>query len=102
AALVLYPLALPDAPPIYCHSPRDWSRFSGPITPGTLGMGGDRFDQTVGMPGVFYARNITPAGIGRYTDGELFRVITSGVTKEGHAIFPLMPYPYYGKMDPED
>ncbi|HLT82568.1 MAG TPA: hypothetical protein VKZ86_16185 [Cyclobacteriaceae bacterium] len=85
-----------------CHSTRDWSRFSGPITPGTLGMGGDRFDQTVGMPGVFYARNITPAGIGRYTDGELFRVITSGVTKEGHAIFPLMPYPYYGKMDPED
>lgn len=85
-----------------CHSKRDWSRFSGPITPGTLGMGGDRFDQTIGMPGVFYARNITPAGISRYTDGELFRVITSGVTKEGRAMFPLMPYPYYGKMDRED
>jgi mono/diheme cytochrome c family protein len=85
-----------------CHSTRDWSHFSGPITPGTLGMGGDRFDQTVGMPGVFYARNITPAGISRYTDGELFRLITSGVTKEGRAMFPLMPYPYYGKMDPED
>lgn len=85
-----------------CHSARDWTKFSGPITPGTLGMGGDRFDQTVGMPGVFFARNITPAGIARYTDGELFRVITSGVTKEGRAMFPLMPYPYYGKMDPED
>lgn len=65
-------------------------------------MGGDVFDQTVGMPGVFYARNITPAGISRYTDGELFRLITTGVTKEGRAMFPLMPYPYYGKMDPED
>lgn len=85
-----------------CHSKRDWSKFSGPLTPGTLGMGGDRFDQTVGMPGVFYARNITPAGISRYTDGELFRVITTGVTKEGRAMFPLMPYPYYGKMDKED
>jgi mono/diheme cytochrome c family protein len=85
-----------------CHSKRDYSKFSGPLTPGTFGMGGDRFDQTVGMPGVFYAKNITPDGISRYTDGELFRVITTGVTKEGRAMFPLMPYPYYGKMDPED
>jgi hypothetical protein len=54
------------------------------------------------MPGVFYAKNITPAGIGRYTDGELFRLITSGVTKEGRAMFPLMPFPYYGRMDKED
>jgi hypothetical protein len=85
-----------------CHSTRDWSKFSGPITPGTLGQGGDRFDQSVGMPGVFYAKNITPTGIGRYTDGELFRVITTGVNKEGKAMFPLMPFLYYGKMDRED
>jgi len=85
-----------------CHSKRDYSKFSGPLTEGTLGMGGDRFDQTVGMPGVFYARNITPEGIGRYSDGELFRLITTGVTKEGRAMFPLMPYPYYGRMDSED
>lgn len=85
-----------------CHSTRDWSRFSGPLTEGTLGKGGERFDQAVGMPGVFFARNITPVGIARYTDGELFRVITMGVSKEGRALFPLMPYPYYGKMDPED
>jgi mono/diheme cytochrome c family protein len=85
-----------------CHSTRDWSKFSGPLTDGTFGKGGDRFDQTVGMPGVFFAKNITPAGILRYTDGELFRVITTGVTKEGRAMFPLMPYPYYGKMDRED
>lgn len=85
-----------------CHSKRDYSKFSGPLTEGTLGMGGDRFDQTVGMPGVFFAKNITPEGIARYSDGELFRLITTGVTKEGRAMFPLMPYPYYGKMDPED
>jgi hypothetical protein len=85
-----------------CHSKRDWSKFSGPLQDGTLGMGGDRFDQTIGLPGVFFARNITPAGISRYTDGELFRLITSGVTKEGRAIFPLMPYLNYGRMDKED
>jgi hypothetical protein len=85
-----------------CHATRDWSKFSGPPTPGTLGKGGDRFDQTVGLPGVYYAKNITPHGISRYTDGELYRVITTGVNKEGEAMFPLMPYLYYGKMDPED
>src|SRR5688572_503932 len=85
-----------------CHSTRDFSKFSGPLTEGTLGKGGDRFDQGVGLPGVYYAKNITPAGITRYTDGELFRIITTGVNKDGKAIFPLMPYPYYGRMDRED
>jgi mono/diheme cytochrome c family protein len=85
-----------------CHSARDFSQFSGPITPGTIGSGGDRFDQSMGLPGVFYAKNITPAGISDYSDGELFRVITSGVTNDGRPMFPLMPYSYYGKMDPED
>ena len=85
-----------------CHAIRDWSKFSGPPTEGTLGKGGDRFDQTVGLPGVYYAKNITPFGIERYTDGELLRVITTGVTKEGRAMFPLMPYLNYGKMDHED
>ena len=85
-----------------CHSTRDWSKYSGPVTPGTLGKGGARFDQALGFPGLFFSRNITPKGISRYTDGELFRVITTGVTKEGRAMFPVMPYPYYSKMDPDD
>lgn len=85
-----------------CHSVRDWSKFSGPIKPGTEGMGGERFDHTMGFPGTFYSKNITPSGISRYSDGELYRLITSGVTKEGRAIFPLMPYPYYSRMDNED
>jgi mono/diheme cytochrome c family protein len=85
-----------------CHSTRDKTKFSGPLVPGTLGKGGERFDQKYGFPGIFYSKNITPSGIGRYTDGELFRVITTGVNKEGRAMFPVMPYHYYGQMDPED
>ncbi len=87
---------------IDCHSTRDWSKFSGPIVPGTFGKGGELFDQKFGFPGAFYARNITPEGISRYTDGELFRLITTGVTKEEKAIFPVMPYHNYGRMDEED
>jgi len=87
---------------IDCHSTRDWSRFSGPPAPGTLGKGGDLFDQKFGFPGAYYAKNITPEGISRYTDGELFRTITTGVSKEGRAMFPVMPFHYYGQMDEED
>lgn len=85
-----------------CHSSRDWGKFSGPITPGTEGKGGERFDQSMGFPGIYYSKNITPFGIQRYTDGELYRLITTGVTREGRAIFPVMPYPYYSGMDEED
>jgi mono/diheme cytochrome c family protein len=87
---------------IDCHSTRDWSKFSGPPTEGTLGMGGDVFNHKFGFPGTYYAANITPAGISKYTDGELFRLITTGVTREGKAIFPVMPYRYYGQLDEED
>jgi mono/diheme cytochrome c family protein len=85
-----------------CHSTRDWSKFLAPVTEGTTGRGGERFDKKEGFPGIYYSKNITPAGISRYTDGELFRLITTGVTKEGRAMFPVMPYHYYGQMDPED
>src|SRR5690606_2848699 len=50
-----------------CHSARDFSLFSGPIKPGTLGAGGDKFDHNMGFPGVFYAKNITPTGISDYS-----------------------------------
>ncbi|HTO15515.1 MAG TPA: c-type cytochrome [Edaphocola sp.] len=95
-------LAMHVAVCIDCHSHRDWSFFSGPPIKGTFGMGGETFDQRFGLPGKYYAKNITPEGISRYTDGELFRVITTGVSKEGNAMFPIMPYHYYGQMDQED
>lgn len=87
---------------IDCHSNRDWSKFSGPIKPGTFGRGGDIFTEKMGFPGTFYARNITPHNLKSWTDGEIYRTITAGVTKEGRPMFPVMPYPAYGKMDPDD
>jgi len=85
-----------------CHSVRDWTKFSAPLVAGTLGKGGALFNQKFGFPGVYYSKNITPVNLSRYTDGELFRVITTGVTREGKAMFPVMPYMYYGRMDPDD
>jgi hypothetical protein len=86
-----------------CHSERDWSYFAGPVKAHGIGKGGEKFDgPTVGVPGTIYAKNITPASLGKYSDGELLRVITTGVNKEGIALFPLMPYKNYGQMARED
>jgi len=85
-----------------CHSTRNWNEFSGPLVEGTIGKGGEVFDQRFGFPGSFYSKNITPFGIGNWTDGELLRAIASGVSKNGNALFPIMPHPHFGQMDKED
>ncbi len=90
---------------IDCHSTRDFSRFSGPITPGTEGKGGDVFDHSMGFPGTFYARNITSdkeTGIGEWTDGEIYRTITTGVSRNGDPLFPVMPYKAYANLTTND
>ena len=81
-----------------CHTPRDYSVFAGPIRKARLGAGGERWDQSMGLPGVLYADNITPAALGEWTDGEILRAFTSGVARDGTALFPLMPYHAYGRM----
>lgn len=85
-----------------CHSERDFSKFSGPPFPNTEFAGGEIFNQSMGFPGVFVSSNITPYGIGEWTDGELFRLITTGVKRDGEPIFPVMPYHHFGKLDRED
>ena len=85
-----------------CHSTRDWNRFSGPIVPGTLGKGGERFDEKSGLPGVIISRNITPQALGNWSDGEIIRAMAGGISKDGHALFPLMPYDAYRFMDESD
>ncbi len=85
-----------------CHSARDYSLYAAPVKEGAFGAGGDRFDQSMGFPGVFYSRNLTPYALGNWTDGELFRAITTGVSKDGSPLFPMMPYQNYGKIDKED
>ncbi len=87
---------------IDCHSTRDFTRFAGPIVPGTLGKGGEKFGEEMGLPGNFYAPNITPYNLKDWTDGEIYRAIVSGVTRDGRSLFPIMPYPNFGKMDQED
>lgn len=85
-----------------CHSARNWSLFTAPPLAGTLGSGGEYFGPEMGFPGKYYSRNLTPASFKDWTDGEIFRAITTGVDKNGKALFPVMPYPNYRTMDKED
>src|SRR5262245_11628850 len=51
------------------------------------------------------ARNITPdmeTGIGSWTDDEIARAIQEGIRKDGSALFPVMPYMEFAKLDDQD
>lgn len=85
---------------MYCHSDQDHNYFARPVVQGTEGKGGFKIvDPSVGT---LYPSNITPAGLGDWTDGEIFRAITMGVSKDGEPLFPIMPYPMYNEMAESD
>jgi mono/diheme cytochrome c family protein len=57
--------------------------------------GGAVYDERHGVPGKVPVPNITPddeTGLGRWTDGEILRAIREGISKDGHALWPMMPY----------
>ena len=59
----------------------------------------------VPLLGNIYATNITPdpaTGIGEYTFDEFDRVMRTGVAKDGHRVYPAMPYPSYVNMSQQD
>lgn len=87
-----------------CHSGRDFSKFGGPIIAGRTGAG-LAFPRELGLPGELVAPNITPdkeTGIGSWTDGEKIRAIREGVSRDGRALFPFMPYMNFARMSDGD
>lgn len=85
-----------------CHSTRDFTKLKGPVIAGTEGKGGEGFLREAGFPGNYYAPNLTPTHLGNWTDGEVYRAITTGVSRDEHALFPVMPYKQYAQMAPDD
>jgi hypothetical protein len=85
---------------IDCHSPRDWSRFSAPPAPDRLGQGGEGLNRDVGFPGEIHPPNITT--LGEWTDGEIVRAMTSGLSRDGRPLFPFMPYGIYAALSQQD
>jgi mono/diheme cytochrome c family protein len=64
--------------------------------------GGVKFPTPVGD---IYSTNITPDvlhGIGAYSFDEFDRVMRQGMARDGHRLYPAMPYTAYAKMSAED
>lgn len=64
--------------------------------------GGVRFATPVGE---IYSTNITPDiqhGIGGYSFEEFDKAMREGIAKDGHALYPAMPYTSYVKMSGKD
>ena len=86
---------------VICHAERDMTKYGGPVVPGTSGAGGEFFgDEAQGFS--VYSKNITPTALGAWTDGEIIRAFTAGVSKDGTPLFPIMPYPRYARLSRED
>jgi alcohol dehydrogenase (quinone), cytochrome c subunit len=60
----------------------------------------------LGTPlGVVYSTNITPdkaTGIGAWSYDDFAKLMRSGITREGHAVYPAMPYPSYARVTDAD
>jgi hypothetical protein len=88
---------------VYCHSPHDWDAPGQSIDMARLGAGG--ILPFGGLPGRVVGPNLTPdpeTGAGRWTDDQLARAIREGVSHDGRALFPMMPYQHYQNMTDED
>jgi thiosulfate dehydrogenase len=70
--------------------------------------GGEEFAGGLPMPtplGRIYTTNITPdpeTGIGTYSLGDFSRAVREGVAKDGHNLYPAMPFPSFAKISDAD
>ncbi len=77
---------------IECHTPmaaggqRDWSRTGG---------GGPPLHTPAGP---IVPRNITPAAIGRWTNQQVMRAMSPGLSADGRRLMPPMAFDYYGRI----
>jgi mono/diheme cytochrome c family protein len=87
-----------------CHSARDWQKYSAPVIPGTEFAGaGEQWNQAnAEVPGNLWAPNLTPTHLGDWSDAEIIRAFTEGVSKNGHPLFPMMPYGVFRALPSED
>ena len=77
---------------VACHSIPGGKAFTGGLKMGT-------------PLGAIYSTNITPdpeTGIGRYSLADFDLAVRQGIAKDGHRLYPAMPYPSYAKFSDED
>jgi mono/diheme cytochrome c family protein len=89
-------LAGPLARCMDCHTERR------PEEPAKFGAGGKPF---YGPWGISVSANLTPdetSGLGDWSDAEIERAIRTGVARDGHKLFPPMPFAAYQNLASDD
>lgn len=84
-----------------CHT----TYVNGQIDMTQLGRGGNVYARPFIYDWAAVSANITShpeAGLGSWTDEEIKRAITEGVSRDGRQLLPFMPYWLYKKMEPRD
>lgn len=87
-----------------CHTERDWSKYGGPPSGGAAAGAPDCWGAEAGLPGQVCFPNLTSGagGLKDWSDGEIARAIREGVDKDGHVLFPMMPYDNYRELSDAD
>ena len=84
-----------------CHT----TYVMGVIDMNQLGRGGNVYARPFIYDWAAVSANVTPhptAGLGQWTDEEIKRAITTGVSRDGRELLPFMPYDLYAKMQESD
>ncbi len=77
---------------VACHTVPGGKAFAGGLKMGTT-------------LGAIYSTYITPdtdTGIGKYSFADFDRAVRHGIAKDGHHLYPAMPYPSYAKITDSD
>ena len=85
-----------------CHTPFG---EPGQIDMTRLGAGGQQLPVFDGSGGLTVSRNITPdpeSGIGKWSDADLKRAITTGIRPDGTKLTRTMAFDWYAKIAPAD
>jgi mono/diheme cytochrome c family protein len=75
-----------------CHTAKDGEPFAG----------GRYIDTPFGA---MASPNITPdkaTGIGAWTDAQFYRAMHDGIGRQGEFLYPVMPFPWYSQVTPDD
>lgn len=94
-------LAGPVAHCMDCHT----TYVDGQIDMTRLGHGGNAYVKPMIYDWAAVSSNITSdknLGLGNWTDDEIKRAITTGVSRDGRFLLPIMASPLYAKMEPDD
>jgi hypothetical protein len=70
-----------------------------------IGRGGNVYARPFIYDWAAVSANITShpqAGLGSWSDDEIKRAITEGISRDGRQLLPFMPYWLYKKMEPSD